>query len=341
MCNIAGYIGPERAAPILLQAIEKQEGWGGGYYTGIVTIHHGTLHMRKVVGDAAVLRSETDAEDLPGTIGIVHSRSRSGGDRQWAHPFLSSDGRLAYVANGHQGTFADRKQADDIWQLLRQRGYTFASATEGPVGSYPQLSNGGCVHISDLMCGLIHHEANAASSILEGVRRAFTAFPAEIVGLVLSLDDPDAIVVGRINMPMMVARHERTVYLATTALAFPADVAGWIAPIPANAAVRVTAEETRAFPLLPPPAPVSNVLPWRESEDAILGVLDDGNAHPFGHLADAAAPFFDDCRLHPKAMLVYEVLRKLHSQQLVAFETHTVPGVEEGMDAPQRRVRRA
>ena len=30
MCNVAGYIGSERAAPILLDMMEKQEGFGGG-----------------------------------------------------------------------------------------------------------------------------------------------------------------------------------------------------------------------------------------------------------------------------------------------------------------------
>ena len=77
MCNIAGYIGTEPAAPILLELIERQEGLAGGFYTGIATIHQGKLHWRKVVGDCARLLGETDAQDLPGTIGLAHSRSNS------------------------------------------------------------------------------------------------------------------------------------------------------------------------------------------------------------------------------------------------------------------------
>ena len=43
MCNISGYIGNQQAAPILIEMLRKQEGFCGGYYTGIVTYHEGKL----------------------------------------------------------------------------------------------------------------------------------------------------------------------------------------------------------------------------------------------------------------------------------------------------------
>ena len=45
MCNIAGYVGngKQEAAPILLEMMRAQEGYAGGYYTGIATIHEGKL----------------------------------------------------------------------------------------------------------------------------------------------------------------------------------------------------------------------------------------------------------------------------------------------------------
>lgn len=39
MCNIAGYIGEQQAAPILIEMIREQEGLDAGFYTGIATIH--------------------------------------------------------------------------------------------------------------------------------------------------------------------------------------------------------------------------------------------------------------------------------------------------------------
>jgi hypothetical protein len=62
---LAGYIGDKPAAPILLEMLEEQEGLAGGYYTGLATLDAGRLHFRKVVGDAARLKAETDALSLP------------------------------------------------------------------------------------------------------------------------------------------------------------------------------------------------------------------------------------------------------------------------------------
>ena len=46
MCNIAGYIGDKSAAPILIEMMKKQEGFGGGFYTGL-SIHDGKrLHFQ-------------------------------------------------------------------------------------------------------------------------------------------------------------------------------------------------------------------------------------------------------------------------------------------------------
>lgn len=80
MCNIAGYIGEKEAAPILIEMIRVQEGMNGGFYTGL-SVHDGQhLHYRKVQGDLAVLLKETDADRLAGKMGMIHSRTPSGGN---------------------------------------------------------------------------------------------------------------------------------------------------------------------------------------------------------------------------------------------------------------------
>ena len=103
MCVIAGYVGTRRAAPVLLEMIERQEGLAGGFYTGLATVEAGRLYWRKVVGDLAELRKCPDAEQLPGSVGVAHSRSNSGGDVEWAHPFISCEDMVAYIANGSAG----------------------------------------------------------------------------------------------------------------------------------------------------------------------------------------------------------------------------------------------
>lgn len=87
MCNIAGYNGNENAADLLLEMMKKQEGFGGGYYSGITTLHEGMIYHAKVVGNVTALCKETNAEDFPGTISIAHSRPKLGGGTEWGHPF--------------------------------------------------------------------------------------------------------------------------------------------------------------------------------------------------------------------------------------------------------------
>ena len=68
MCNIAGYTGSRRAAPILLEMIKKQEYIDGSLSTGIATIYEGKLYTAKVLGNADTLIEKTDALNFPGTI---------------------------------------------------------------------------------------------------------------------------------------------------------------------------------------------------------------------------------------------------------------------------------
>ena len=51
-----------------IEMMRAQEGWGGGYYSGIATIHEGRIYCRKVTGVLDRLLRTTDALDLPGTI---------------------------------------------------------------------------------------------------------------------------------------------------------------------------------------------------------------------------------------------------------------------------------
>lgn len=334
MCTLAAYVGTEAAAPRLIDLLGREEGWAGAYYTGLATVHEGRLHLRKVVGDLATLLRETDAAELPGTIGIAHSRSKSGGDREWGHPFADSHNRLAYVANGARGVFK-ASRANEHVQRLQAKGRNFRSLVPEPVGNYPCLEDGSCVHFSEIMCQLVAENLHDEGlPPLEAMGRAFVEFPAEIVGLALSAEYPDRILGFRGNMPLMVGRSGTETMLASTALAFPDPAPEWLMPVPANCALSVTRETIDILPFHPAPLPVGDWYPlWADARERVLAELGNGPCG-LGALGRAVLPLWPDTVLAQKDFLVYELLRRLQAEGRIAIERRMVPGVLPGTEVP-------
>ena len=228
MCNIAGYVGTRDAAPILIEMIKREEGFAGGYYSGIATIHEGRIYYAKLTGDFERLLDLTEAASLPGKIGIIHTRSKSGGGDEWSHPFLSQEGGTgdvdcAYVANGSAGVFGSMigRSIQKAEQLIAE-GYVMRSRDRFET-DYPTLSDGTCVHMSDLMCASIQKNIDGGMTPPSAMEEAFCELPGEIVGLLLHRATPEEIHWSRINMPMFLGFASHGAYLATSALAFPDD----------------------------------------------------------------------------------------------------------------------
>ena len=63
----------------------------------------------------------------------------------------------------------------------------------------------------------------SGKNVAEAMGTAFCEMPSEIVGLMLSLTEPDGIAWSRFNMPMNVAFASHGAYLASAAIAMPED----------------------------------------------------------------------------------------------------------------------
>jgi glucosamine--fructose-6-phosphate aminotransferase (isomerizing) len=336
MCNLAGYAGHEAAAPILLEMTARQEGFAGGYYTGIATIADGQLHYEKVIGDVATLVRETDAKNLPGNVGIIHSRSKSGGDVEWGHPFIDCSGRMAYVANGIVGFFSGQRDRDAIAQRLADAGHTFRSRASGPIGTYPTLHDGSCVHFSEVMCCLIESFVAEGLPPKKAIQKAFQQYPAEIVGLMVHADAPNCVIASRINQPLMMGRKDGASYVATTAMAFP-DGMQWVTQMPINASAVIEREGFHILPMEPLAGPVSATFPWKEGYERVLALLADGEAKGLGACINATASLWPEDAAPQADMMAYEILRDLHRQGLVGFRTVEMPGVLPNTIRAQRR----
>jgi glucosamine 6-phosphate synthetase-like amidotransferase/phosphosugar isomerase protein len=342
MCNIAGYVGTgkKEAAPILLEMMRAQEGYAGGYYTGIATIHEGKLYYAKVTGDVQRLVDETDAASLPGHIGIIHSRSKSGGGDEWAHPFIGSvegEAKIAYVANGSIGCFKPRaEEFSGIAQKLFDSGYALPSRVMIETERYSHLRDGSVAHMSDVMCQLILRNMDAGMSESDAMEQAFCEMPSEIVGLLLSTACPDRIFWSRINMPMFVATCSHGQYLSSSPTALPSDARmPTLLPPSSAGAVSVLGWRPRTFQT--PPATVAALT--NDVRTAVMAavseVLSDGEGHALTDLTKAVKPLFAAADCLPSTAAVYEALYVLQKQERLQTEIRRVAGVFEGMDAPK------
>ena len=336
MCVLCGYIGDRPAAPALLEMLEREEGFLGGYYTGLATVHEGMLHHEKVVGDVAALRSSTSATELPGTIGIAHSRTPSGGDREWGHPFVDCESRLAYVANGSMGVFEDTTELVGALTDLVEKGHNLRSLCREEIKSYPMMPDGRSAHISDMMCHAIEEALAESGDPVAAIREGFERLKAEIVGLALSADFPDRIVAARRNQPLWMGRDNGAVYLASTAIAFP-DTARWRSIVPPNSVISVTLETVGVHQLSPPDETPSDQVSRAGLEQSILdqlagtpGLTMQALMRGMGHLWPPPPA--------RAAEMTYEVLERLLVSGKVRYEAARVEGMFGQGTVPQFRL---
>jgi len=344
MCNIAGYVGARPAAPIIIEMLRREEGFAGGFYSGVATMQGGRIFSEKLTGDVERLKKFTSALLCPGNTGIAHSRSKSGGGDEWAHPFIGSKGgsdRIAYVANGSLGCFANRiEEFSLLTQRLSDEGYSFSSRVNGvQTKRYPTLADGSAVHMSDTMCQLILHNIEEGCDSVCAMEKAFCEMPSEIVGLLLNVSEPDSIAYSRINMPMFLAFCDHGAYLASTPLAFPAD-AGEPILLPAGSSGRVFADrfESVNYKQLPTDiAPIDAALILRAYNKAceVLAISEAA----FRDLLRAVSPLFGECGCRPTAALTYQILYALKREGAVAFAEKRVAGVRDDLDAPKMYMR--
>lgn len=228
MCNIAGYVGSKRAAPVLIDMIRREQYIDGGVETGIATVHEGKLYHAKVVGDLDTLLRETDAANFPGTVGILHSRS-GGNIQAHAHPFIDRSGNLAIVTNGTMGPTATEEyliHEHDIMQDFMDRGFPVLTCSDK--GGTKKLSNGLKYHPCEpwaLYLGEAaeKHTDNMEEGMLDAMADMLDTFPGDrvIVSVHALLDG--VITVGRMTRPMVAGLADGETYIATTEIAFPKD----------------------------------------------------------------------------------------------------------------------
>ena len=347
MCNIAGYIGSRDAAPILINMIREQEGLNGGFYTGIATLHEGKIHYRKVVGDLSELLKRTDAASLPGNIGIIHSRTPGFAGDEWSHPFVhEQNGEVfsALVLNGSIGCFKplDQKRIEVAEQLLSEgfdmktqlgADYKVTSVLQKP-GAAVFLGDGSRVHPSDITCQLTAKFMLEGLSAPKALTRCMSEIPKEVVVLMLSLNEPEAISWTRVNQPMHLAYADHGAYLATAPQAIPDDAGEYIL-LPVQSSGLVKRDGFTVEPYKKAPARIAPLTPRvrRDVYETIVCALKT-EKHTLSSLTKLAKPLFDEADCVQGTASVYPVLCDLKKRGILKIEKGSRQGVFEGLSAP-------
>ena len=127
MCGIVGYIGPDEASTILIDALKRLE-YRGYDSAGIAIWNEGKIEVARTKGKVDELRKEiANDERFQGTLGLAHTRWATHGvpSERNAHPHRA--GEIVVVHNGIIENYMELKDR------LRKEGQAFLSDTDTEV----------------------------------------------------------------------------------------------------------------------------------------------------------------------------------------------------------------
>ena len=188
MCGIVGYVGKQKATPLILEGLKRLE-YRGYDSAGVAVLQGGRFEVAKKIGRVVNLEKEVSQHRLTGTCGMGHTRwaTHGGVTDANAHPHVSSDGVIALIHNGVIENYAKIKK------FLLTKGYTFSSETD-----------------TEVLCNLIayHYAEEPAatagdSRFVESVRKTLRHAEGTYGIVVMALDAPGELVTARKGSPLI------------------------------------------------------------------------------------------------------------------------------------------
>ena len=198
MCGIVGYIGNQKAAPILLAGLTKLE-YRGYDSAGIAVMENGKIEVQKDKGRVSNLYKIKEIENLQGTIGIAHTRWATHGvpSKENAHPHIDNSKRFAVVHNGIIENYVELRKE------LEAEGYIFYSQTDTEV--IPNLIQ----YFYD------KDEKNDELKIVRAVKNTTDKLIGSYAIEVVSNENPDKMVVVRKDSPLVIGKGSNENYIAS------------------------------------------------------------------------------------------------------------------------------
>jgi glucosamine--fructose-6-phosphate aminotransferase (isomerizing) len=192
MCGIVGYIGDQKAVPIILDGLRRLE-YRGYDSAGIAVLDStGNLAIRRASGKLRNLEEVIRMNPVDGSYGIGHTRWATHGrpTEENAHPHRDCTGTIVVVHNGIVENYLTLKRA------LILEGHTFVTETD-----------------TEIIAHLI--EKYFEGNLEEAVRTAVRDLTGVFALAVISSRDPNKIVAARSGPPVVVGLGDHEYFVAS------------------------------------------------------------------------------------------------------------------------------
>ena len=198
MCGIIGYIGNQKATPILINGLLRLE-YRGYDSAGISTVENNKLSIMKDKGRVNNLYNLDGINELNGTIGIAHTRWATHGkpSKENSHPHLDNSNSFSVVHNGIIENY------HELRNFLINNGYTFYSQTD-----------------TEVIPNLIHYyyskdNSNDNLKVLRAVQKACNDFKGSYAIEIISKYMPNNMIVVRKDSPLVIGKGNGENYISS------------------------------------------------------------------------------------------------------------------------------
>ena len=195
MCGIVGVIGPNPAAPLLLEALRRLE-YRGYDSAGIATLVNGHIERRRAPGKLANLAAALERDPLAGTTGIGHTRWATHGAPTEGHAHPHGTARVSIVHNGIIENHVELRA------MLERSGQKFVTDTDTET-------------VAQLVDLLLQRGAAPVEAAAEALRQLEGAYALAMV----FAGHPELMIGARHGAPLAVGFGEAAMYLGSDALA--------------------------------------------------------------------------------------------------------------------------
>lgn len=191
MCGIVGYIGKQKAVPILINGLKSLE-YRGYDSAGIALLSNEKIDVIKDKGRVSNLESDSLINTLQSTIGIGHTRWATHGipSKINSHPHLNNKQTIAVVHNGIIENYNELKAK------LLKNNYKLLSETD-----------------SEVIPNLI--DLNNNGNILEAISKTLKELKGSYALGIISTELPDKIIIAKKNNPIVIGKGQNEFFIAS------------------------------------------------------------------------------------------------------------------------------